>query len=168
MEGQAELLRLWGSEGPGLRSYFRRALDADAAEDLTAETFVQLAAAYDRGSVTNGAAVLRSIAQRRLVDEIRHRQRVTPAGFLTEDDERIDDLVMPVVVPLSAATAEFRERFDAAVRQLPEPERDAFILTELRGLGDREAAPYLGVSHMTVHTRRKAATDMVRRALAGR
>lgn len=168
---EGEILRLWNAEAPGLRQYFRRALNGDhaAAEDLTAETFTQLARAMADGRVDNAEALLRKIAEARLVDEIRHRQRVTPAGLLVQsehDEERVsDDLELPRVQVLSHEAAEFQEGFDRAVRALPEPELHAFVLTELRGLSYEEAAAVLGVSRTTVGKRAQLAVDTVRRAL---
>ena len=67
--------------------------------------------------------------------------------------------------PITLNESLFGLEFDAAVRELPKPERDAFILTELRGLSAHEAAPYLGVTQPTVSTRRLTALQSLRDAL---
>jgi RNA polymerase sigma factor (sigma-70 family) len=67
---------------------------------------------------------------------------------------------------LTFEDAEFRYDFDLAVRGLPENERDAFIVTELRGLSEREAADVLDTSQPTVHRRAEAARNQLREEIA--
>ncbi|MDE2101492.1 MAG: hypothetical protein KGL39_29875 [Patescibacteria group bacterium] len=52
-----------------------------------------------------------------------------------------------------------------SLRVLGQDERDAFILTELRGLTEREAANVLDSSQPTVHRRAEAARNYIRREL---
>ena len=52
-----------------------------------------------------------------------------------------------------------------SLRVLGQEERDAFILTELRGLTEREAADVLDSSQPTVHRRAEAARNYIRREL---
>lgn len=56
-----------------------------------------------------------------------------------------------------ADTAIFRADFDRALRQLPWGQRAAFVLTELRGLTERETANVLGIDQATVNRRCEAA-----------
>ena len=161
MEDENALLGLWLSEAPALRRVFRKVLsDSETAEDLTAESFAQLAAAYKRGTVANGKALLRRIAQARLVDEIRRRQEnpELPVGDMYDMEE--GEPIFASLRNLTAEMDEFREEFDSAVRSL-DGTRDAFILTELRGLSTHEAAPILGVSQPTVAAQRRAALQEV-------
>lgn len=162
LRDENSLLGLWQREAPGLRRFFRNALsDPDTAEDLTAESFTQLAAAFERGGVVNGEALLRRIAQTQLAAEIRRRQREVPRGDLSSfEDYEPEDLVPAQQQHLTAEMDEFRGEFDRAVRSL-DGTRDAFILTELRGLSTHEAAPILGVSQPTVAAQRRAALQEV-------
>ncbi len=52
-----------------------------------------------------------------------------------------------------------------SLRQLDAEARDAFILTELRGLTEREAAGVLDMSQPTVHRRAEAARNYIREEL---
>lgn len=67
---------------------------------------------------------------------------------------------------LTIEGAEFHAGFDRAVRALPELERDAYILTELRGLTVREAAAVLGVGKSSVDRLRQAALTSIREEIA--
>jgi RNA polymerase sigma factor (sigma-70 family) len=59
---------------------------------------------------------------------------------------------------LSATLNDSLHRLDAQAR-------DAFILTELRGLTEREAADVLDTSQPTVHRRAEAARNYIREEL---
>lgn len=67
---------------------------------------------------------------------------------------------------LPQALAAFPAAFDNSVRELDESERDVLILTDLRGLTDREAADVLGTSRMTIHRRRDRARQILREEIA--
>lgn len=111
---------------------------------------------------------------------LRERKRESPFGLLTDLallEERIEDEraakgqpltqdTLSVGQPLTFETITFSQGFDRAVRDLPDNERDAYILTDLRGITDRAAADLLGISHMTVNRRSKAATIRLREELA--
>lgn len=53
-----------------------------------------------------------------------------------------------------------------SLRTLSQEERDAFILTELRGLPVRDAALVIGTSKDTVHRRAEVARNFVKGALS--
>ena len=87
------------------------------------------------------------------------RRREEPAGLAHDLAELADSR------PLTYETHTFGTRFDSAVRELDPDDRDAYILTELRGLPEREAADVLGTSQPTVHRRAEAARTFVRKEL---
>lgn len=87
------------------------------------------------------------------VDVFRKRARQPE----TVDLDAIRNTELARTAPLSIERGTFARDFDAALRELPATERDAFILTELRGLTTREAASYLGVSNYTVSVRAESA-----------
>lgn len=136
--------------------------DPYAAEDLTAQAFVQVVAALQkRDAVTKPAGYLMRTAQRLLVDEVRRRKREQPSGLLTEMEPALEGANTRPARPLPQHLASFPDAFDNALRALPEPERDAFILTELRGLTTREAGEVLGVSRTTVSRRHSSALELM-------
>jgi RNA polymerase sigma factor (sigma-70 family) len=57
-------------------------------------------------------------------------------------------------------------RLDMALHTMPDDARDAYILTELRGLTERDAAEMLGVSQPTIHRRAEAARNFIREEIA--
>lgn len=122
-----------------------------------------VAAALERMVVEGSAdparfkALVASEARTLRTKTLRTRRQEAPIGLLTDLAELEESLATGRGLPLSLAS--FPEDFDYAVRGLPESERDAFILTALRGLTTREAADVLDVSHMTVARRADAARD---------
>lgn len=127
--------------------------DRAAAEDVAAEAVTRVV----EGKPEH---LLPLIVHGLAVDEYRRRGKEIPAGFL-----RDDNLELSQGQPLSFEDAEFHADFDTVLRELEEPERDAFILTELRGLTVREAADVLDTSKDTVHRRAERARLTVREEL---
>jgi DNA-directed RNA polymerase specialized sigma24 family protein len=107
------------------------------------------------GLVVNGLAI----------DEYRRRGREIPAGLARDLDDLLEYDQLPRVMPFTADTDEFRTGFDLALRDVPDDERDAYILTDLRGLTTREASGVLDTSHVTVHRRAEAARTFIREGL---
>jgi RNA polymerase sigma factor (sigma-70 family) len=105
-----------------------------------------------------------------IVDGLRkneHRdrdRRPRPAGS-REDLAELVELGLATYQALPIRLASFSDDFDRAVRGLDGPERDAFILTDLRGLTVREAADVLDVSFKTVARRTDSARADIREEL---
>lgn len=110
----------------------------------------------DVGSADN--ALLNRIVDGLLIDAYRRRNlsREFPVGLLHELDGLANG---SYEIPEEPS---FPDEFDEAVRGLGDPERDAFILTELRGLTVRETADVLDSSKSTVARRAEAATHSIR------
>lgn len=94
---------------------------------------------------------------------LRDRRREAPIGLLPDlaelEEERLSTGAS------MGRSSFFPDAFDTALRGLPDDEREAFIVTELRGLPTREAADVLGTSHMTVHRRAESARLYIREEL---
>jgi DNA-directed RNA polymerase specialized sigma24 family protein len=124
--------------------------DFASAEDVAAEAVSRLVAGSSPdylGLIVNGLAL----------DEYDRRKRFIPYGDMTRDHGLLDIDQLPHVQYLTPAAASFRRGFDTGVRALPSADRDAFLLTDVRGLTEREAAHILGTSQPTVHRLRDTA-----------
>lgn len=172
-----ETARLWERLAPELATYFALHLpDRGDAEDFVADTFVMF---IEHAEVGSPEHLLRVVAKRLLINEYR-RKGIRKVDLDTrkwpgvEDRqaiplrEQIDggDSLLPNEPFASMEDQLFASDFDGALRDLDQPERDAFLLTELRGLPSREAAALLGISHTTVVSRRELATATVRKEIA--
>lgn len=139
-----------------LVAYARRLAGNDLAEDVVQEVFLRLLT-YRRsnlGNITFGfmltitrnvcrtMIVQRAHANSRLADVTRERPEVGAFGRS------------------ESVSAEVR----STLEELPERQRDAFILTELRGLSENQAGLALEMSRTAVGARRRAAIEKLREA----
>jgi RNA polymerase sigma factor (sigma-70 family) len=152
-------------------------LDPARAEDLSAETFLTLHTKMGAGlelPPDNAERWLIATAKNHLRNEKKRIARLHKAGFsgilshpqlrLAEDEERLKEYIGSLPAT-SIEDIEFQTDFDRAIRALPSVDRDAFILTELRGLTSEEAAPLLDCSDRQVRYLRERATARLAEAL---
>lgn len=135
---------LWRDEYRPLVDHLRRRfrLTPEDAEDIAAEAFAEMA---ETGGA--GTGLLYRRAQSRAVNLLVRGE----APSLDRDD--------------ALYTTELRVDLTRAIGTLPCREREAFALTELRGLTEREAALQLGISQPTVHRLVEAARTLLRQEL---
>lgn len=139
-----------------------RIVGSAEAEDVASETMIRAARRIEQGhSLAEVERLVPIIAYGLAVDE--YRRGEIPAGLGREDDE-LGQLLGARA--LTADEADFSAAFDLRVRDLVDVDRDAFILTELRGLTTREAADVLDTPRSTVHRRAEAARLSLRGDIA--
>lgn len=147
---------------------FRLLKDAHEAEDVVEETFWQAwrkAASYEpsRGAVSTW---LLTIGRRRALDRLRAkgRRREEP---MARDGRILADMPSPGVDPAEAAEgAERRMRVLAALRELPEEQREVLDLGYFQGLSQTEIAEATGQPLGTVKTRMRLAMQRLRESLS--
>jgi RNA polymerase sigma-70 factor (ECF subfamily) len=152
---------------PRLHAFlFRRANNAETAEDLVQQTFLQIH--FARQHFTPGAAVMPwafAIARRLLIDSFRRTRRegARDAVVIDMDEhpapssrEQIDALV---------GKRRLTRQVEEELSRLPEANRTAFELVQYDGLSMTEAAQALGVSVSAVKTRAFRAYQRLRERL---
>ena len=141
--------------------------DADEAEDVVEETFWQAwrkASSYEpsRGAVSTW---LLTIGRRRALDRLRARGRrreesITQIGGLA-------DLESPAPDPLQVTEgSERRSQVLAALRELPEEQREVLELGYFQGLSQTEIADVTSQPLGTVKTRMRLAMQKLREPLS--
>lgn len=136
-----------------------RIVGADA-EDVVHEAFVRIARAVeDSGKTSEDAAAMLNMTVRNLALNHLRDLREEPME-LTTITGMIDS-----PRPLTAERGMFVTDFNEALRALPEDQAQAFILTEIRGLSQREAGEILEVSAMAINRRAEAARRTLAREL---
>ncbi len=143
--------------------------------DVAATAFTRLWAEITGGRADSLHARLTSHVKAAAEAEYSRAQREDAyLGRAYDEDERVireggthataiaDRLTVP---PPTPETQRFAETFDGAVRGLTQKQREAYVLTELRGLSTVEAADLLGVTHQAVSGRRARATESIATAL---
>ncbi|WP_213938259.1 sigma-70 family RNA polymerase sigma factor [Pseudomonas sp. dw_612] len=130
-----------------LCSRLRRHLDSSAsAEDIAADTFVQLLTAPDTLSIRQPRALLTTISQRLMYQLWRRRdlERAYLEALRHEDDAEApspEDL---------AQMLEALEAIDRLLDGLPAKVKAAFLLSQLNGLTYPQIAIELGISQRSV------------------
>jgi len=143
MGGRLTNEQLWTTTRPSIEQWLRRRVGQHAAEDIMDESFARLGAgdAYPGQLYLTAVNVLRE-----------YRRAEVKQVILTEQASFLTGTAIPGIDMYILALD-----FDRAFRQLPRVQAEAFALTELRGLTERETADVLGVSQKTINRRCEAA-----------
>jgi RNA polymerase sigma factor (sigma-70 family) len=157
---------LYDRYGRAAYSLARRILTEETlAQDVVQEVFLSLwrdAGRFDAGRGTV-ATYLLSMTHHRAVDVVRReenlrRRRTTDEGLELEPDPgaRVEDEV---------TAGERRAQVRAALKELPDSQREALALAYFGGYTQREVAALLGVPLGTVKTRMAAGMRKLKEAL---
>lgn len=166
----AALYARW--RGPVYRYVLRQCRHAGQVDELYQEVFAKvIAAAPDYQPTARFATWLFRIAHNALVDHWR-RERNVPQGFdLADDEAESPDAELPTAeIDWPDARAEqqqLRAALLAAIGDLPEVQREAFLLAEEGGLALEEIAQVTGVGRETVKSRLRYALGKLREQLRG-
>ena len=161
-------------EGNRLRNFIRRRVaDREDAEDVLQDVFYELVEAYRlMKPVEQVTAWLFRVARNRITDLFRRKTREAlrnQPATITEDGEtlQLEDLLpSPDAGPDAAyARSVLLEELDAALDELPDEQRDAFIAHELMGYSFKELAAETGVSVNTLLSRKHYAVVYLRERL---
>lgn len=152
------LERVWRLDAPRVRSQLARKHGIEAAEDIVAEAITELAEWGRDVGYEDARRVFGRIALRGATDAARRAS--------TDDVQFVGEHAISQDVFMSIDTALLRADLSAAIRSLPATEREAFTLTELRGLTVREAGSVLGVGKDTVARRAEAARTLLQQELS--
>lgn len=151
--------------------------DRTVAEDLVQEVFMRVirtAGRYKRKA--KFTTWLFTIARNICIDRSRHQSRRSEVSLNRslaangEDDgasflDRVPDDNSPDGAGQSIR-AEFRARLQAALDELPDEQREVFVMREFGGLKFREIADAIDVSENTVKSRMRYALETLRGHLA--
>lgn len=149
---------LFRSHYAWLCSRLYRHLDSRAhAEDIAADTFVQLLSALDGAPIRQPRALLTTIAQR-LMYQLWRRRDLERAYLDALDSDQAFSVASPENL---AQTREALQAVDQWLSGLPAKVRATFLLSRLNGLTYPAIAAELGISQRSV-------SDYMARALNGR
>ena len=158
-------------EGNRLRNFIRRRVaDREDAEDVLQDVFYELVEAYRlMKPVEQVTAWLFRVARNRITDLFRRKSREglrsqPPAATETGETLQLEDLLpSPDAGPdVAFARSVLLEELDAALDELPDEQRDAFIAHELMGYSFKELAAETGVSVNTLLSRKHYAVVYLR------
>lgn len=165
---KAERGRLFG--------FIRRRVRIDEeAEDILQDVFYQLVAAYDTiGSIDKITSWLFQVARNKIIDRNRKMKPENFSSLLARDSEDADPLMLVDILPdleqlpdrqlLRTAVWEVLEE---ALEELPEAQREVFILHEFEDKSFKEIAELTGLSVNTLLSRKRYAVLYLRERLEG-
>jgi len=154
----------------------RQIRTASVAEDLTQDVFVRVVqSAADFRHSARFSTWIYTIARNISIDQLRkqslrrHPSLDQPSG--AEDDgptlgERTADPHPRGVVDRTAIGNELGASIQHAVEELPEDQREVFLLREVGNVPFKDIATMLGVPENTVKSRMRYALERLQRALA--
>jgi RNA polymerase sigma-70 factor (ECF subfamily) len=155
-----------------LRRFVR---DAATAEDLQQETFMRVVRGRNEWKASSKFSTwLYTIGRNLCVDHARravHRKVVSldgqSAANAEADEPRLHDQVSgdDPGGERRALDRELGQRLDRAIAQLPEPQREVFVMRELLELPFAEIALAVGASEPTVKSRMRYALERLRSEL---
>lgn len=142
----------------------KHSLPRSDAEEVSQDALIALVKLVEAGKVreADAPAMLITIVDRRAADRARANKR---RAKVEKPSGNTDDLSVLGQRFITIEDNLFTADFDAALRALPAEERDAFILYQLRGVSQYEAASLLDIPADTVVSRAERAASMIRKEL---
>lgn len=145
------------------------------AEDLAQDVFVRaIASLHDFKGQAKFSTWLFTIARNQAIDHARratHRRHKSLDESSSHDDgagaslgEKIP--AWQLSVDRQAASSDLQAAIAEAVSELPEDQREVFLLREVAGLRFQEIAEVVGVSENTIKSRMRYALERLQAALA--
>ena len=157
-----------------LLDFIRRRVNRfEDAEDILQDVFYQFARASDMiNPIENAAAWLYRAARNRIIDHYK-KKKDEPLPFHYDDEE--DEYVIDEIADILNGGAEtpetaylrslILEEISAALNELPEEQRMAFVQTEIDGVSVKEIAEKTGAPVSTVLSRKRYAILFLRKRL---
>ena len=137
LPGDESVERLFRRHRAWLLEFLTRRFGSTVGEDAAQEAFVRTLAS--RSQIRNPRAFLAKVAIRAALEEISRRPE---PRFVVEP-----------IRPTAAVDAEVALLLEQTILLLPEPLRDAFVMSRFGGLSNAEIAQRLGISVKRVEAR---------------
>lgn len=158
---QETMETLWKDYRDRLLAFIRaRVSDDDAAEDLLQEVFLRI---HTRMHMLKDSDRLESwiyqITRNAIVDYYRQHSRLTPLP------ETLPAESEPEIISTPDSADEIAASLRSLVEALPEPYRQALLLTEFEGLSQQELAGRLGISLSGAKSRVQRARQKIKDGL---
>jgi RNA polymerase sigma-70 factor (ECF subfamily) len=152
--------QVWNAFHTPLQQFIRRRVsDETLAEDVLQDVFLKIHQHVDAlRDVRKLESWIYQIARNAIIDAYRSRRSITPL-----DAEEVLDL--PEELPDDDIVSELLPCVRAMVRNLPELDRQALVLTEYQGLTQKELAERLGLSFSGAKSRVQRAREKLKQQL---
>lgn len=161
---------LYSRHRGGLYRYLlRQCRDAGVAEELFQDVWMNLIRARQRYTVqAKFTTYLYRLAHNRLIDHYRQRAHAVAVSFEDEDCPELENLTDHREPPPEQAydNREQARELLALIAELPEAQREAFVLQQEAGMSVEEIAAATGVTRETAKSRLRYALAKLRQGMA--
>lgn len=152
-------------KGPVYRYMLRQCRDAGVADELFQDVWMNLIRARDSYTVqAKFTTYIYTLAHNRLIDHYRSRSGGVPVSYDADDGPVLDDVAAaPGADP--AVSADVRQqagRLLQLIGELPESQREAFLLQQESDMSVEDIAQATGVSRETAKSRLRYALARLR------
>jgi len=173
-EQEERLSEAIGREQGRLRNFIRRRVTDEAeAEDILQDVFYELIEAYRlMQPIEQVGAWLYRVARNRIIDRFRKKKPELFSAAKQPEEDGGDSPALEDLLPspdggpeASYARSILLEELDAALEELPEEQRQAFVAHEIQGISFKELSAETGVGVNTLLSRKHHAVLRLRRRL---
>lgn len=173
-EQEERLAEAIGREQGRLRNFIRRRVPDEAeAEDILQDVFYELIEAYRlMKPIEQVGAWLYRVARNRIIDRFRRKKPELFSAAKRPEEEGGDSPALEDLLPSADAGPEasyarsiLLEELDAALEELPQEQREAFVAHEIQGISFKELSAETGVGVNTLLSRKHHAVLHLRRRL---
>lgn len=172
-DDQIQVEKAYREQSGRLRNFIRRFVPgAEDAEDILQDVFYELAGGFSEiRSMDRLTSWLYTVARNRITDRFRKKKPVTFSDRVTLGDDGeprfLDEVIPsddsdPIDVVYRGAIV---ERLEDALDELPENQREVFVLHEIEGRSFKEIEVMTGVGLNTLLSRKRYAVLKLREQL---
>ncbi|MCD0488579.1 sigma-70 family RNA polymerase sigma factor [Pedobacter sp. MC2016-14] len=170
-EKNSYLLKTIHKYGQGLLSFIRgKVRSDDDAEDILQDIWYSLSTVVNTAPVEQTGAWLYKVARNKITDKYRKRSESLLSDVFSEDDDQEMDYSSFLFPDANTPETEFLrklfwEQLFAALKELPDEQRQVFIWQELEDVPFQEIAEQTGVNVQTLVSRKRYAVLHLRKRL---
>ncbi len=130
--------------------------DKELCEDLVHDVFVKYWNRIEIDEIRNIKNYLFTIARNLMINEVRHQKVI----LKYQQNFTLGSIDSP---HFELETSEFKRRLENAISNLPEGQREVFLMNRIEGLKYREIAELLQISQKAVEKRMTKALQVLRK-----
>lgn len=169
-EKNHQILKSIKEYGKGLLGFIRKRVKSDAdAEDILQDVWYQLSSVINSKPIEQTGAWLYRVARNKIIDKHKKKSELRLDDSFTDEEDSLDLKALLLTEGKTPETEYFRnmfwEQLFLALEELPEEQKEVFILHELDDVPFQEIATRTGQNISTLVSRKRYAVLHLRKRL---